>query len=190
MALLEYVVKSPTLDQKGEMKNVGDRIVYDDTMSKLEPKEFKALLDKSRNLGPIKDFVRERAEPEGSAQTGTPAVDYNLVNAAVEAQVLAVLENLGLSTEQIAAARGKTQGDVEEEAPTRTKPADDAAEADKAKGAFDPVAVIDGNVDTASKRLAGLDAKQLDAVRKAEADKGEAARKGLLDAIDAAKAAL
>lgn len=183
MALHEYIVKSPTLDQDGVLKNPGERIVYDDEKTTLTPKEFKEGLDKALHLGPVGKKGEGDAEPEGSAQTATPAVDYNLVNAAVEAQVLAILGKFGITPEQVAAA---TAGDgvVEEEAPQRTKAEDKGAE----KGAFDPVAVIDGNADTATKRLAGLDAAQLDAVRKAEVAAGN--RKGLLDAIDTAKAAL
>lgn len=57
-------------------------------------------------------------------------------------------------------------------------------------GTFDPIAVIDGNVDTASARLEGLTVEQLDAVAAAENAKGDKARSGLISAIDAAKAKL
>lgn len=167
MATAEYVVKTPTLDQKGITKNIGERIIYDLELSRLPPKEFKAMLDKAPNLGPVgKTREFDETQPEGSSHTATPAADPVLVSAAIEAGVLAVLAKMGIAPEMIPATPATTD-EVEEEKPVRTTGTDPAKAVDET-GAASAEAVAKAAEEAKAREA---DKEKVEAAAKKAADK-------------------
>lgn len=177
--LIEKVAVIPALDQNGHQVAPGTIITFDPSKSR-DPKKFVEKINKSKAFRDIGKGKSRPVQPDifpavsgGPSHTATPPV----VPPADGETGGVPLQTLGLPQSVVEGVAVEGAGKIEEEG---SQPA-----------TFSASAVVDGNVQTAAARVRKLTTvEQLDAVIEAEKARDGDNRTGVLEAVEARRAAL
>lgn len=169
--LIQKVAVIAALDQNGHQVAPGEIITFNPSLSR-DPEAFVKALNKSKAFRDIGKGKSRPVQPDifpsisgGPSHTATPPVVPPADG-----------ETGGVPLQALGLPQSVVEGAVTEEAPVRT-------------GGFNANAVIDGNVPTATNRIAEIDNEaDLDAVLAAEKAKGN--RTGIIEAIEARRAVI